>query len=172
VAVGVQERSSVPKSWPELRIRKPAAHTRIVSGGESCPSQRELSRHLKYIDCVRIPEFESYDPSHAVVSSAVMTRVPRRKEPSALKGVGMRRPDSSGMLPPQSKLHGFPRLWTVIPSPTPSNGDDPARPSCVSPKPGPFRTLLRAADRISRRSVEWITHSHLTSASRAVCERG
>ena len=31
--------------------------------------------------------------------------------------------------------------------------DDPAHPSCVSPKPGPFRTLLRAADRISRRSV-------------------
>jgi hypothetical protein len=72
------DRPSAPacqKSWPELCIRKAAAHTRIVSGRESCPSQRELSRHLKYIDCARIPEFESYDPSHAVVSSAVMTGV-------------------------------------------------------------------------------------------------
>src|SRR5216683_5633361 len=37
VGVGVQERSSVPKSWPELRIRKAAAHTRIVSGWRVLP---------------------------------------------------------------------------------------------------------------------------------------
>jgi hypothetical protein len=67
------DRSSVPKSWPELRIRKTAAQTRIVSGGGFWPIRRELSRHFKYMARGRIPEFESYHPSHAVVSSAVMT---------------------------------------------------------------------------------------------------
>jgi hypothetical protein len=57
-----------PRSWPELRIRNAAARPRIVSGGESCPSQREFSQDFKYIACARIPEFESYQPSHAVVS--------------------------------------------------------------------------------------------------------
>jgi hypothetical protein len=68
VAVGVQERSSVPKSWPKLRVRNAAAQTRIVSGGEFGRGGRELSRHFKYMACARIPEFESYHPSHAVVS--------------------------------------------------------------------------------------------------------
>jgi hypothetical protein len=52
----------------ELRIPNAAAQTRIVSGGEFWPIERELSRHLKYIARVRIPEFESYHPSHAVQS--------------------------------------------------------------------------------------------------------
>jgi hypothetical protein len=66
------DRSSVPKSWPELRIRKTAAQTRIVSGGGFWPIRRELSRHFKYMARGRIPEFESYHPSHAVVSSAAL----------------------------------------------------------------------------------------------------
>jgi hypothetical protein len=45
-----------------------AAQTRMVSGGEFWPIQRELSRHLKYIARARIPEFESSHPSHAVRS--------------------------------------------------------------------------------------------------------
>src|SRR6202163_4716132 len=49
--------------------------TRIVSGGGFWPIRRELSRHFKYMARGRIPEFESYHPSHAVVSSAVMTGV-------------------------------------------------------------------------------------------------
>jgi hypothetical protein len=72
------DRSSVPKSWPELRIRKTAAQTRIVSGGGFWPIRRELSRHFKYMARGRIPEFESYHPSHAVVSSAVITGIERR----------------------------------------------------------------------------------------------
>jgi hypothetical protein len=55
----------------ELRIPNAAAQTRMVSGGEFWPIQRKLSRHLKYIARVRIPEFESYHPSQAVQSSAV-----------------------------------------------------------------------------------------------------
>jgi hypothetical protein len=47
-----------------------AAQTGIVSGGELWPTQRELSRHLKYIARTlahaRISEFESHHPSHAV----------------------------------------------------------------------------------------------------------
>jgi hypothetical protein len=53
---------------PELRIPSAAAQARIVSGGEFWPSQRELSRLFKYMACARIPEFESYHPSQAVVS--------------------------------------------------------------------------------------------------------
>jgi hypothetical protein len=61
------------KSWPELRIRNAAARTRIVSGGWLWPGRRESSCYFKYMACARIPEFESYDPSHTVVSSAVIT---------------------------------------------------------------------------------------------------
>jgi hypothetical protein len=49
---------------PELRIRKAAARTRIVSGGWIWPGRRELSCYFKYMARGRIPE---------VVSSAVMT---------------------------------------------------------------------------------------------------
>jgi hypothetical protein len=59
-------------AWPELRIRNAAARTRIVSGGWLWPGRRELSRYFKYMARGRIPEFESYDPSHAVVSSAAL----------------------------------------------------------------------------------------------------
>ena len=60
------DRSSVPKSWPELRIRKTAAQTRIVSGGGLWLGRRELSCYFKYMAGVRIPEFESHHPSQAV----------------------------------------------------------------------------------------------------------
>jgi hypothetical protein len=56
------------KFWPELRIRNAAAQTRTVSGGWLWPGRRELSCYFKYMERARIPEFESYDPSHAVVS--------------------------------------------------------------------------------------------------------
>jgi len=62
-----------PKAWPELRIRNAAARTRIVSGGWLWPGRRELSCYFKYMARGRIPEFESHHPSHAVVSSALMT---------------------------------------------------------------------------------------------------
>jgi hypothetical protein len=47
----------------------------IVSGGWLWPGRRELSCYFKYMARGGIPEFESHDPSHAVVSSAVMTGV-------------------------------------------------------------------------------------------------
>jgi hypothetical protein len=59
---------------PELRIRKAAARRRIVSGGWIWPGRRELSCYFKYMARGRIPEFESYHPSHAVVSFAVKRR--------------------------------------------------------------------------------------------------
>jgi hypothetical protein len=45
-----------------------AAQTRIVSDGRLWPGRRELSRYFKYMARARIPEFESYHPSHAVGS--------------------------------------------------------------------------------------------------------
>jgi hypothetical protein len=63
-----------PKSWPELRIRNAAARPRIVSGGWLWPGRRELSCYFKYMARGRISEFESYHPSHAVVSFAVKRR--------------------------------------------------------------------------------------------------
>jgi len=65
----------LPKSWPELCIRNAAAQTRIVSGGWLWPGRRELSRHFKYMACVRTPEFESSHPSHAVRSLRCEFRV-------------------------------------------------------------------------------------------------
>jgi hypothetical protein len=59
----------------ELRIRNAAAQTRMVSGGWLWSGRRELSCNFKYMARGRIPEFESYHPSHAVVSSAVMTGI-------------------------------------------------------------------------------------------------
>ena len=56
-------------SMTELHIRNTAAQTRIVSGGQLWPGGRELSRYFKYMARVRIPEFESYMPSHAVGSA-------------------------------------------------------------------------------------------------------
>jgi hypothetical protein len=46
------------------------------------PIRRDLSRHFKYMARGRIPEFESYHPSHAVIISAVMTRSLRRRSRS------------------------------------------------------------------------------------------
>src|SRR5258708_5664682 len=60
--------STSAKSRPELRIPTAAAQTRVVSGGEVWPIQRELSRHLKYMARARISEFESSQASHAVRS--------------------------------------------------------------------------------------------------------
>src|SRR5258706_11831667 len=60
--------STSAKSRPELRIPTAAAQTRVVSGGEVWPIQRELSRHLKYMARARISEFESSQASHAVCS--------------------------------------------------------------------------------------------------------
>src|SRR5216684_546287 len=48
--------STSAKSRPELRIPTAAAQTRVVSGGEVWPIQRELSRHLKYMARARISE--------------------------------------------------------------------------------------------------------------------
>src|SRR5258708_35704740 len=48
--------STSAKSRPELRIPTAAAQTRVVSGGEVWPIQRELSRHLKYMTRARISE--------------------------------------------------------------------------------------------------------------------
>jgi hypothetical protein len=50
---------------PELRIPNAAAQTRMVSGGEFWPSQRELSQHLNYMARARIFEFESSAPVNA-----------------------------------------------------------------------------------------------------------
>src|SRR2546427_10263288 len=50
----------------ELRTPNAAAQTRTVSARRFWLSQRELPRHLKRIVRPRIPEFESYMPSHAV----------------------------------------------------------------------------------------------------------
>jgi hypothetical protein len=48
-----------------------------------------LSCYFKYMARGRIPEFESYHPSHAVVSSAVMTGVERRGTGQASSGSWM-----------------------------------------------------------------------------------
>src|SRR5260221_14102371 len=60
--------TEIPATGPELRIPTAAAQTRIISGGEVWPIQRELSRHLKYMARARISEFESSQASHAVWS--------------------------------------------------------------------------------------------------------
>ncbi len=57
-----------PGTRPELRIPGTAAQTRMVSAGEFWPSQRQLSRYLKYMARARISEFESSQASHAVWS--------------------------------------------------------------------------------------------------------
>src|SRR5260221_1533176 len=62
--------STSAKSRPDLRTPIAAAQTRVVSGGEVWPIQRELSRHLKYMARARISEFESSQASHAVQSRA------------------------------------------------------------------------------------------------------
>ena len=61
-------RAEMPAEIDQLGIAGAAAQTRMVSAGEFWPSQQELSRDLKYMARARIPEFESYMPSHAVVS--------------------------------------------------------------------------------------------------------
>ena len=61
---------------PELRIRKAAARRRIVSGGWIWPGRRELSCYFKYMARGRIPEFESYHPSHAVRLIDTLGRAP------------------------------------------------------------------------------------------------
>src|SRR6516164_10631638 len=43
-----------------------AAQTGIVSAGDFGPADERLSRHLKYLARVRIREFESSQPRHAV----------------------------------------------------------------------------------------------------------
>jgi hypothetical protein len=49
-----------------LGIPNAAPQTRIVSGGPFGRAKGSLSRHLKYMAGTRIPEFESYMPSHPV----------------------------------------------------------------------------------------------------------
>jgi len=61
-------RAEMPAEIDQLGIAGAAAQTRMVSAGEFWPSQQELSRDLKYMARARIPEFESYMPSHAVRS--------------------------------------------------------------------------------------------------------
>ena len=63
-------RAEMPAEIDQLGIAGAAAQTRMVSAGEFWPSQQELSRDLKYMARARIPEFESYMPSHAVGSPA------------------------------------------------------------------------------------------------------
>jgi hypothetical protein len=69
---------------PELRLPNAAAQTRMVSGGEFWPIQRELSRHLKYIARVRIPEFESDHPSQAAQSLGCDFRGENRRHSGGL----------------------------------------------------------------------------------------
>ena len=57
---------SNPGTGSELRISDAAAQTRIVSGGPVGRAKVSLSRDLNYMAGARIPEFESYHPSHAV----------------------------------------------------------------------------------------------------------
>ena len=64
-------RAEMPAEIDQLGIAGAAAQTRMVSAGEFWPSQQELSRDLKYMARARIPEFESYMPSHAVGLSQV-----------------------------------------------------------------------------------------------------
>jgi hypothetical protein len=61
-------RAEMPAEIDQLGIAGAAAQTRMVSAGEFWPSRQELSRELKYMARARIPEFESYMPSHAVRS--------------------------------------------------------------------------------------------------------
>ena len=56
---------SNPGTGSELRISDAAAQTRIVSGGAVGRAKVSLSRDLNYMAGARIPEFESYHPSHA-----------------------------------------------------------------------------------------------------------
>ena len=63
-------RAEMPAEIDQLGIAGAAAQTRMVSAGDFWPSQQELSRDLKYMARARIPEFESYMPSHAVGLSA------------------------------------------------------------------------------------------------------
>jgi len=63
-------RAEMPAEIDQLGIAGAAAQTGMVSAGEFWPSQQELSRDLKYMARARIPEFESYMPSHAVGLSA------------------------------------------------------------------------------------------------------
>ena len=55
---------------PELRLRNVAAQTRIVSGARIRGDLRKSVRPFKAIVCDDISEFESYMPSHAVVSTS------------------------------------------------------------------------------------------------------
>jgi hypothetical protein len=68
-------RAEMPAEIDQLGIAGAAAQTRMVSAGEFWPSQQELSRDLKYMARARIPEFESYMPSHAVWSLWDMSRL-------------------------------------------------------------------------------------------------
>ena len=53
-------RAEMPAEIDQLGIAGAAAQTRMVSAGEFWPSQRQLSRDLKYMARARIPEFESF----------------------------------------------------------------------------------------------------------------
>ena len=59
-----------PGRGSELRISDVAAQTRMSLVARSARQRGSLSRHLKYMAGARIPEFESYVPSQAVVLSS------------------------------------------------------------------------------------------------------
>jgi hypothetical protein len=54
------------RTRPSAAYSRRSSSRRTVSGGALSPSGRQLSRNLKYIVGIRIPEFESYVPSQAV----------------------------------------------------------------------------------------------------------
>ena len=92
--------STSAKSRPELRIPTAAAQTRVVSGGEVWPIQRELSRHLKYMARARISEFESYHLSQAVRSPPANIR--KRPPAGAAQAAPVAPPNSSSKRHPVS----------------------------------------------------------------------
>src|SRR6476646_2749765 len=59
-------RAEMPAEIDQLGIAGAAAQRRMVSAGEFCPSQQQVSRDLQYMARARLPEFESDLPSHAV----------------------------------------------------------------------------------------------------------
>ena len=101
---------------PELRIPGTAAQTRIVSAGEFRPSQRELSRHLKYMARARIPEFESSHPRQAVRSLRCDFRVCENRRHSARLQRRRYRRDYLGSRVPTVAIGGLPCGSPLLPT--------------------------------------------------------
>jgi hypothetical protein len=81
------------KSWLELQNRYHAAHTRRVSAALLRRPQAKLPRNSNQIARQRIRRFESYMPSHAVVSNSGVLQ-PQHFSAAFRQATGVRRPFS------------------------------------------------------------------------------